>query len=149
MEVVDLANPGDSTALATSVCHDQGLADQVDDVTAMAQACLGSAAVTRAIAADEAWREVPYMIATDDGFESGRIDLLIREGDALTVIDWKSDSIGPDAAHAGAESHRTQAEAYVRALETTTRMVVKEVIFVFARAWAEASLSDFPDPEMR
>ncbi len=120
-----------------------------DALRSSAQACLGSDAVTRAIAADEAWHEVPYMIATDDGFESGRIDLLIREGDALTVIDWKSDSIGPDAAHAGAESHRTQAEAYVRALETTTRMVVKEVIFVFARARAEASLSDFPDPKMR
>jgi len=149
MEVVDLANPGDITALVTSVCHDQALADQVADVTAMAQACLESDAVTRAIAADEAWREVPYMIAIDSGFESGRIDLLIREGDALTVIDWKSDSIGPDAANAGAESHRTQAEAYVRALETTTGMVVKEVIFVFARARAEASLSDFPDPTMR
>ncbi len=115
----------------------------------MAQACLNSDAVTRAIAADEAWREVPYMIATDSGFESGRIDLLIREGDALAVIDWKSDSIGPDAAYAGAESQRTQAEAYVRALEKTTGMVVKEVIFVFARAKAEASLSDFPDPKMR
>ena len=97
MEVVDLANPGDISPLVKSVCEAEGLADQVADVQAMAEACLASDAVKRAVAADEAWREVPYMIATDDGFESGRIDLLIREGDELTVIDWKSDSIGPDA----------------------------------------------------
>ena len=148
MEVVDLANPGDIGPLVKSVCEAEGLADQVADVRAMVDACLASDAVQRAVAADEAWREVPYMIATDDGFESGRIDLLIREGDELTVIDWKSDSIGPDAVQQGAESHRGQGECYVAALERITGMPVREVVFVFARVRAEFALSDFPGPRI-
>ena len=145
MEVVDLANPGDIGPLVKSVCEAEGLADQVDDVRAMVDACLASDAVQRAVAADEAWREVPYMIATDDGFESGRIDLLIREGDELTVIDWKSDSIGPDAVKEGAESHRGQGESYVHALRKITGMQVNEVVFVFARAKEQYALTFEPE----
>ena len=114
----------------------------------MAEACLASDAVKRAVAADEAWREVPYMVTTADGFESGRIDLLIREGDELTVIDWKSDSIGPDAVQRGAEAHRGQAECYASALQRITKMPVKEVILVFARARAEAAITDLPPPTL-
>ena len=147
MEMVDLANPGDIGPLVKSICEAEGLAGQVADVQAMAEACLASDAVKRAVAADEAWREVPYMIATDDGFESGRIDLLIREGDELTVIDWKSDSIGPDAVQQAAESHRGQGESYVNALERITGLRVKEVIFVFARAKTEYALRDFSGPQ--
>ena len=148
MEVVDLAKPGDIGRLVHSVCQAEGLAGQADDVEAMAEACLASDAVKRARAADEAWREVPYMVATNDGFESGRIDLLIREGDELTVIDWKSDSIGPDAVQQGAEAHRGQAECYASALQRITKMPVKEVIFVFARARAEAAITDLPPPTL-
>ncbi|MEI7521306.1 MAG: PD-(D/E)XK nuclease family protein, partial [Thermoleophilia bacterium] len=77
-----------------------------------------------------------------------RIDLLIREGDELTVIDWKSDAIGPDAVKQGAESHRGQGECYVAALERITGMPVREVVFVFARVRAEFALSDFPGPRI-
>ena len=148
MEVVDLAKPGDIGPLVHSICQAEGLADQADDVEAMAEACLASDAVKRAVAANEAWREVPYMVTTNDGFESGRIDLLIREGDELTVIDWKSDSVGLDAVQQGAESHRGQAECYASALQRITKMPVKEVIFVFARAKAQAAITDLPDPEL-
>jgi hypothetical protein len=41
---------------------------------------------------------------------------------------------------AAAEGHRKQAEAYVMALEATTGLPVSEVVFVFARAGAEAVL---------
>lgn len=145
MEEVDFADPSQLRALAMSACAEHGLpGDDVNDVVEMAQACLQSDAAARALAADEAWREVPYMVTIDEGFESGRIDLLIREGDSLTVIDWKSDSVGPDMVQERAETHRHQAECYAAALQRITKMPVKEVIFVFARARAEAVISDLP-----
>lgn len=145
MEEIDFADPSNLRALATSACAGHGLtSDDVDDVVEMAQACLESDAAARAFAADEAWREVPYMLAIDTGFESGRIDLLIREGDSLTVIDWKSDAVGADNVDERAETHRHQAECYAAALQRITGMPVKEVIFVFARARAEATITDLP-----
>ena len=61
----------------------------------MARACLASPVVARALAADELWREVPYTRRVADGYATGRIDLVFREGDELVVADWKSDSVGP------------------------------------------------------
>jgi ATP-dependent exoDNAse (exonuclease V) beta subunit len=75
-----------------------------------------------------------------DGYATGRIDLVFRESDELVVADWKSDSVGPGAVGAAAESHRPQAEAYVRALTTSSQLAVKEVVFVFPRARSEASV---------
>jgi ATP-dependent helicase/nuclease subunit A len=146
MEEVDFADPSNLGALVGAACAEAGLIDAADpdDVMAMAQACLASDAVARAAASDEVWREVPYLVATDDGFESGRIDLLMREGDALTVVDWKSDAVAPEMAQERAEFHRHQAECYAAAVQRITKMPVKEVIFVFARATAEASISDLP-----
>jgi ATP-dependent helicase/nuclease subunit A len=161
MEEVDLQKAFDLEVLARAACAEAGLLSEGDDdeqrkknefvisdVVKMAQACLISAASTRAMAADEAWREVPYMVATDDGFESGRIDLLFREGDTLTVVDWKSDAVGPDKVEERAEFHRHQAECYAAAVQRITKMPVKEVIFVFARAKAEAAITDLPDPKI-
>jgi len=150
MEEVDLSDPSNLLSLAEAACAAAGASpNDLADVIAMAQACVGSAAAARALAADEAWREVPYMVATDAGFESGRIDMVIREGDELTVIDWKSDQVGPDMVRERAETHRHQAECYASALQRITEMPVKEVIFVFARAKAEAAITDLPDPAMR
>jgi ATP-dependent exoDNAse (exonuclease V) beta subunit len=108
-------------------------------------ACLASEAVRRAIAADEMHREVPFNIAIDDGeaYEVGRIDLLMREGDDLTVIDWKSDRVKPGDEQVHTESwHRHQAEAYVRALRTSLpeHMHVNEVVFVYARTGGEGTI---------
>jgi ATP-dependent exoDNAse (exonuclease V) beta subunit len=106
----------------------------------MARACLASPVVARALAANELLREVPYTLRVEDGYATGRIDLAFREDDELVVADWKSDSVGPGAVEVAAESHRPQAEAYVRALEDTTDMRVNEVVFVFPRARAERAI---------
>jgi ATP-dependent exoDNAse (exonuclease V) beta subunit len=83
---------------------------------------------------------VPYTLRIDAGYATGRIDLVFKEGDELVVVDWKSDSVGPTEVEVASELHRPQAEAYVRALETTTRLRVKEVVFVYPRARTEWSL---------
>ena len=81
-----------------------GIAEAADEVLEMARACLASPVVARALAADELWREVPYTRRVADGYATGRIDLVFREGDELVVADWKSDSVGPDGVEAAAEA---------------------------------------------
>jgi ATP-dependent exoDNAse (exonuclease V) beta subunit len=107
----------------------------------MARACLESDALARALASDELWREVPYTMELPDGYGTGRIDLVFREGDSLVVVDWKSDSVGPGSVAAAAEGHRAQAEAYTAALGVATGSPVHEIVFVFPRARAGVSIT--------
>jgi ATP-dependent exoDNAse (exonuclease V) beta subunit len=106
----------------------------------MARACLASPVVARALAADELWREVPYTLRVSDGYATGRIDLVFREGDELVVADWKSDSVAPSALDVAAETYRAQAVAYAEALEAATGTRPTEAVIVFPRARGEASL---------
>jgi ATP-dependent helicase/nuclease subunit A len=140
LELIDLRQPTDLEAVVTSVCAVAGLEAHSAEILAMAEACLSSPALARALAADEFWCEVPYTTQVDDGYATGRIDLVYREGKELAVVDWKSDSVGPAGAKAAAELHRSQAEAYARALAAATALPVREVVFVFPRARTEASI---------
>lgn len=142
MEIIDYAAPGDLDAAVAHACAEENAVGHEAEVGEWVRACLASDAVRRAIAADEIHREVPFTIAIDGGeaYEVGRIDLLIREGDDLTVIDWKSDRVkaGEEQAHTEAW-HRHQADAYVRALRASLSesLHVGEVVFVYARAGGE------------
>jgi ATP-dependent exoDNAse (exonuclease V) beta subunit len=118
-----------------------GIEEAADEVLEMARACLASPVVARALAADDIWREVPYTLRVADGYSTGRIDLVFREGGQLVVADWKSDSVGPAAVADAAELHRPQAQAYAKALEASTGSRVEEVVFVFPRAKSEASVA--------
>ena len=43
------------------------------------------------------WTEVPYTLRIDEGYATGRIDLVFEEAGKLVVVDWKSDTVGPAA----------------------------------------------------
>jgi ATP-dependent helicase/nuclease subunit A len=120
-----------------AVCILGGIEEATAEVARMVEACLASPVVSRARAAKGPWRELPYALRVEDGYATGRIDLVFREDDALVVVDWKSDMIGPGQVDAAAAGHRPQAGAYVRALEQANRTRVKEVVFVFPRAGEE------------
>ena len=142
MELIDYAAPADLDATVRNACATEDAAGFEDEVRAWVDACLGSNAVRRSLAADDEHREVPFTISLDGGesFEVGRIDLLIREGTSLTVVDWKSDRVeaGQEQQHTEAH-HRGQADAYVRALRASLPddLHVGEVVFVYARTGGE------------
>ena len=141
MELIDYSAPADLDAAVRNACLAEDAAGFEAEVRAWVDACLTSDAVRRAVAADEMHREVPFTIAIGEGdergFEVGRIDLLIREGNSVTVIDWKSDAkVKPGGEQAHTEAmHRGQADAYVRALRASLPddLHVGEVVFVYAR----------------
>jgi ATP-dependent exoDNAse (exonuclease V) beta subunit len=141
LENVDLRAPNDLEQVVAAVCSVTGIAEAAEEVLEMARACLASSVVARALAADELWREVPYTCRVSDGYATGRIDLIFREGDELVVADWKSDSVGPEGVEAAAEGHRGQAVAYADALEAATGTRPNKVVFVFPRARSEWALS--------
>ena len=126
--------------LVEEVAQATGLADRAAEIEQLVAACLSSDAARRARAASACWQELPYTLRTADGFETGRIDLVFREGDHLVVVDWKTDTVTPGQVAAAAEGHRPQAEAYVRALTAATPLPVAEVIFVFPRAPGEQGI---------
>jgi ATP-dependent helicase/nuclease subunit A len=145
MEIIDYEAPGDLDAAVAHACAEENATGHEAEVRAWVGACLASDAVRRAIAADEIHREVPFTIVVDEGkaYEVGRIDLLIREGDDLTVVDWKSDRVkaGDEQAHTE-KWHRHQADAYVRALRASLpeQFHVNEVVFVYARTGGEGAI---------
>ena len=142
MELVDYAVPTHIDAMVGRACVEEDAVGHEAEVRVWVDACLTSDAVRRANAADGVHREVPFTIAVDDGeaYEVGRIDLVIRNGHDLTIVDWKSDRVtaGEEQAHTE-EWHRDQAEAYVRALRASLpgHMHVGEVVFVYARTGGE------------
>ncbi len=140
LELVDLRSPVELANVVRAVCTVAGIEGATGEVLELTEACLASPVVARALAADELWREVPYTVRVADGYATGRIDLVFREGSELVVADWKSDSVGPESVEAAAESHRPQADAYASALATALGTRPAEVVFVFPRARAEWSI---------
>jgi ATP-dependent helicase/nuclease subunit A len=149
LEMIDLRDPRAVPETVRSVCVLAGIEHATDEVLAMVEACLASPVVARARAAVRRWTEVPYTLRVDDGYATGRIDLVFREGEDLVVVDWKSDSVGPGDLAGAVERHRAQGEAYIRALQAATGLTVREVVFVFPRAGGEASLTPGTGAQLR
>jgi ATP-dependent exoDNAse (exonuclease V) beta subunit len=152
MERITLPDAHDLKGIAEDVCLEGDIADQLDDVIAMCRACLRSGSVQSAIAAGRLWREVPFVLsqASSSGdaqtgpLATGRVDLVYQDGQALVVVDYKTDkdvTEGTAEAHA-LEHHSGQAEVYSQALSSATGLPVREVVFVYCRAGVEVRMRD-------
>ena len=140
MERVSLPEATDLDEVVESVCAEAGLLDRTGEVQEMAARCLSSAAVRRALASGAYWREVPFTVIRGGGFAVGRVDLVYREGDALVVVDYKSDEVDAAQVEGHARAHHAgQAEVYAEALEQVTGLDVRQVVFVFPRAGVEVA----------
>ena len=150
MERVGLPGAHDLEAVADDVCKEGDIAEDTDDVIAMCRACLVAPSVRRALAVGRFWREVPFVLSrAGDGADpdrgplvSGRVDMVHRDGDALIVIDYKTDKdVTEDTAERHALRHHAgQAEVYAQALTAATGLPVREVVFVYCKAGAEVRL---------
>lgn len=74
--------------------------------------------------------------------EGLRVDLVYREGDALVVVDYKSDEVEAEQVEGHARTHHAgQAEVYAEALEQATGLPVRRVVFIFPRVGTEVAVS--------
>jgi ATP-dependent exoDNAse (exonuclease V) beta subunit len=89
-------------------------------------------AVAAVARAPRAWHEVPFLLPIGEDFLSGTIDVLVEGADgSLSIVDWKTERIGPGGAEAAKERHRPQALAYAWAAHRITGREVREVRLVF------------------
>jgi ATP-dependent helicase/nuclease subunit A len=137
MELCDLGDEGSIARVAGGVALDLGRGDLAGEAAALATACWRAAPVRAAAAAAAAepgavFRELPVGALIDDIVVSGAIDLLYRDGQEWVVVDYKTDR-GADGAVLR-ERYTPQGAAYAVAVEAATGGVVREVVFVAARA---------------
>ncbi len=132
MEVIDLATGAELEAVAAAMCVEAAVPDQVDDVVQMAQHCLDSEPVKRAVAGGKYWREVSFTVPRKEGgFDVGRVDLVFREGDGLVVVDYKTDRVTEEQDLTA--KYSPQAHAYMQGLQSASGEAVRECLFIFAR----------------
>ncbi len=132
MEVIDLATGDGLEAVVAAMCVEAAVPDEVDNVVQMAQNCLHSEPVKRAVAGGKYWREVSFTVPRKDGgFDVGRVDLVFREGDGLVVVDYKTDRVTEQQDLTA--KYSPQAHAYMEGLQSASGEAVRECLFVLAR----------------
>jgi ATP-dependent exoDNAse (exonuclease V) beta subunit len=86
--LADLVRPDETEARNPKV---------LDDVLAVFEALSARSDVRDLYLAGEAWHEVPFTLVRDGGIVRGAIDCLIRNGERITVLEFKTGR--PSAGH--------------------------------------------------
>ena len=117
MELVSLPDADDLEELAAAICAEAGIPEAAGAVVEMARRCLATGLLDGTLEGD-VYREVPFVTEYEGKVLIGRIDLLIRAGDGLVVVDYKTDAFQPGREAAAAEAHRGQTGVYRHAVRT-------------------------------
>ena len=99
----------------------------------------------RVAAADQVWRELRFslLVGAEEVFPvppgeelllQGVVDCCFREGEALTVVDYKTDYVTAETLSAKAAEYAPQLRAYALALGRMLGLPVKEGVLYFLRA---------------
>ena len=98
----------------------------------------------RVLAAEQVWRELRFslLVGAEEFFPvpageqvllQGVVDCCIREGSALTVIDYKTDYVTADTLSDKVTEYAPQLRSYAGALERILGLPVREGVLVFLR----------------
>jgi ATP-dependent exoDNAse (exonuclease V) beta subunit len=127
LAVIDL-RATDIAPIATSQARLVGAtAEELAAAIAAVRAALAHPLLVRAAAAAEVRREAPIVLATPEGLVEGVLDLAFRDGDAWTVVDFKTDAELADATARYAAQVRYYAAAITAATgrpATATLLIV-------------------------
>ncbi len=140
MELCDLDDESSLAPVAAGVALELGYPDLAAEAAALAGACWRADPVRAAAAAaadpGAVYRELTIGALIDDIVVSGAIDLLYRDGGQWVVVDFKSDRDADDDALR--RRYEPQGAAYAVAVEAATGDLVRDVIFIAARAGGRA-----------
>jgi ATP-dependent exoDNAse (exonuclease V) beta subunit len=146
IERTGLRTDADIDAIAREVAKEFGMAARVDEIAAVTRKALAMDVVARARASSFMLLEAPFVAglpsangngAVPEGLAEGRIDLLFEEDGGLVIVDFKTDSVSSAEIDARVDHYRNQALVYAWAAHRATGMVVREVVFAFARPGIE------------
>ncbi|MDO8473173.1 MAG: 3'-5' exonuclease, partial [Dehalococcoidia bacterium] len=142
LQSVDLATGSNLDDISRAQAAGEGIPERWQEVRDLASNALASPVVKRAVASGRYHREVFVGLPVSGTVLEGFIDLLFEEPDGVVIVDYKTDSIGEEQTAAKAQHYRTQAGAYILAVQQITGKKVKEVVFVFLRPQREERLKD-------
>jgi ATP-dependent helicase/nuclease subunit A len=132
--------------LAAAEARAERIPGRADDVARLARGALVSPIVRRAFAATSVRREI-YVATTVAGVVlDGFVDLCFQDDVGLTVIDYKTDTLGDRTEIAElAVRYALQAAAYALALGEAAAIPVTRCVLVFLSAAGEALEFEVPD----
>jgi ATP-dependent helicase/nuclease subunit A len=133
LQTADLATGAGIEGAARAQALAEGIPGREDTIVAMARSVLAAPSI-QAAATVRTLREVPVAAEIDGITIEGFIDLLVVDGDELTVVDYKTDTARSEAElDAAVARYRPQGAAYALALEHVLERPVTRCVFVFAR----------------
>ena len=121
-----------------------GAAHLEEELLALGTKALRSDLMKEAAEADQLMVEPPFTVPLPGGTLDGRLDLIFSNGDGWTVVDFKTDDIGPDEISARLDAYRPQGAAYAWALERLGISPVIRVVFYFVRPDVSMSIEVGP-----
>ncbi|HXF52038.1 MAG TPA: 3'-5' exonuclease, partial [Dehalococcoidia bacterium] len=129
-------------AFARAQAVAEAIPDRAEEVAALVRRALATEAAQRARSAARAVREAPFVVNVDGVTLEGFVDLVIETTEGLEIVDWKTDSVPPDAVGRRLETYRLQAGLYVLGVEAATGKPVRSVTYVFVQPGVERSPGD-------
>ena len=89
---------------------------------------------------------MPVSAPMEEGLLEGFLDLVFEEDDGLVIVDYKTDSLESQSEIEQAmHRYRLQAGSYALALERSTHLTVKEVVFLFLQPKEEVTLREIDE----
>ena len=93
-------------------------------------------------------REVPFLLVRHGVTVEGRLDLLYQDGSgAWSLVDYKTDDIGPEGVENHAAGNKTQLIVYAEAAEGFLKSTLKSSCFVFLTPGTIWYMEHRPDPD--
>ncbi len=119
LQYCDLATGADVDNLARSQCAAEGIIGLEVQVADLARSALTTPIVRSVVDGAEHWRELFVAAPIGDRVLEGYVDLLVRTGDGLVIVDYKTDQwSGPVQSAERIGRYRLQLAAYAAALST-------------------------------
>jgi ATP-dependent exoDNAse (exonuclease V) beta subunit len=144
-ELVDWEEPEGVEQLAEDEAGALDLPETASaEATKMILKALRSETFQRIVRQDEYHKESPFVIAHGGTLIQGKIDVLVREGSDVSVVDFKTDRISEKEAEAKAEHYRHQGETYARAVKLTNGSPPTETTFLFLSPMIAVEMPEEP-----
>jgi len=118
----------DDTAAAQAAA--EGVEGHEATIAALVRSAIAGPSVRRAVECPH-WREAYVAVMVDGITLEGYVDLLYRDDDGLVIVDYKTDTVGPDERATRAAKYRVQLGAYALAVAEATGEPVVRATLVF------------------
>ena len=148
LQTIDLATGDGIDETVRAQAAAEGIPQRQREVARLTRVAIESEVVKRAVASGRFWREVPFGVPVGDGALEGFVDLLFEENDGLVIVDYKTDSVGPEEVANAANRYRLQAGSYALLTQRATRKPVKEIVFLFLQPNESAILTNVSELTM-